>query len=152
MSDKPKFTVLNQPSYKDHSGHDISAGLVEFLAPYLYVTDGFYKWQCGSCGRIHESRAGWAIAGQVFACESCRKLSLLVKTNVEELDKCFGQKNELEHREKEVAAKEAKLAEYVHRDTWGAIVALLKKVAEHSRQFNNEIWNLTQNLDTGEEK
>ena len=87
-----------------------------------------------------------------MACESCRKLSLLVKTNVEELDKCFGQKNELEHREKEVAAKEAKLAEYVHRDTWGAIVALLKKVAEHSRQFNNEIWNLTQNLDTGEEK
>jgi len=91
------FNTLNQTTYLDDQGHSIEAAKVDFIAPYQYGFDGFYKWQCGSCKFERATRScGWSIAGQVLECESCHKRNLLVKTNCTEIDECIGMKNRLE--------------------------------------------------------
>ena len=92
------FTLLAQKEYVDDQGHPVLATTVE-IAPYTHIADGFYKWECGSgsCRALHASRScGWPVAGQVLRCEKCGTLNLLVKTNVKELDECFGMKIRLE--------------------------------------------------------
>lgn len=94
---QPGFTTLGQEFYKDDNGRDVAASTVEFLAPYLHVCDGFYKWECGRCRRSEDSRAcGWPIAGQVLKCGGCGALNLLIKTNTVELDALVRKKNQLE--------------------------------------------------------
>lgn len=97
------FNHLNQESYKDESGKDISASQVQCLTPYKHIVDGFYKWQCAHCGKEQGSRScGWPIAGQVLECNGCKTMNLLVKTNCSELDKAFGMLIRMEEREKEL--------------------------------------------------
>lgn len=94
---------LLQEAYKDHNGGDIAADRVQVLAPYQHVVDGFYHWQCGSCGHGHGSRAcGWPISGQVLKCDECKKMNLLVRTNCVEIDKAFGSYLGNEERKKEL--------------------------------------------------
>ena len=143
------FKFLNQPQYKDHNGNPISADLVQCIAPYKHVIDGFYNWECGQCKHEHASRScGWAIAGQVLTCEKCGYFNLLVKTNTVELDTCFGKMIELEEREGDVKRKEEKLSEYIPKSRWLEMVKTLKKVSEFQKQFGIDINNCIQGLDT----
>lgn len=97
LKDGATFTTLGQKFYKDDNGRDVDASLVQFLAPYLHVCDGFYNWECGRCGREDSSRAcGWPIAGQVLKCSGCGAMNLLVKTNTVELDALVSKKNQLD--------------------------------------------------------
>ena len=97
------FKCLNQESYKDDNGKEIPASKVQCLAPYKHIVDGFYKWECGRCGKEHGSRScGWPIAGQVLECDGCQTMNLLVKTNCEEIDKAFGLFIHMEERNKEL--------------------------------------------------
>jgi len=107
---------LSQEFYKTDDGHEISAAEVDCITSYEYIMDGFYKWQCAGCGNIFSSRAVTNIAGLVLKCHDrrsnermgdvkeftpgCGKMNLLVKTNCEELDKCFGNSLELEREKK----------------------------------------------------
>jgi hypothetical protein len=97
------FKFLTQPSYKDDNGNPFSADKVDCLAPYKYVIDGFYTWECGHCNNSESNRScGWPIAGQVLKCSACQKMNLLVKTNCVELDHAFSLQNKHEEREKEL--------------------------------------------------
>ena len=153
-----KFTMLGQKTYKDHNGNEISADEIHAIAPYKYVADGFYHWQCGACGKEHASRAcGWAVAGQVLKCQpsdystggssyGCGKMSLLVKTNTVDIDAALSQKNQLDEREKEIVKKEKVLGEYIHKEKWGKMVALFRQMSVWQHKFSLEIHNLTQHL------
>jgi hypothetical protein len=77
---------LQQAKYKDDNGREVDASVVQVLAPYTHIADGFYNWSCGSCGNDHASRScGWPIMGQVLGCDSCHKLNLLVPTDCDDI-------------------------------------------------------------------
>lgn len=83
------FEMLLQAQYKNANGNDIDAAVVEYLAPYRHLSDGFYRWQCGQCKHEHGDRAGWAISGQVLCCEKCGQMNLLVRTNCAAIDEAL---------------------------------------------------------------
>lgn len=93
---------LYQEKYKDDNGRDIDTSRVEFLVPYRYHVDGFYEWACPKCGNDHHSRScGWPISGQVLACDACKAMSLLVRTNCVEIDEALHGKWQSVERDKE---------------------------------------------------
>lgn len=95
---------LAQTTYKNDNGNPVDAGTVEVLAAYKHIADGFYNWDCSKCGHGHSSRScGWPIAGQVLACDKCKSMNLLVRTNCEETDKALRLLFQNEEREKELA-------------------------------------------------
>lgn len=114
-----KFQFLNQKEYKDDNGRPISGDVIEYITTYQYILDGFYKWQCAKCDAVHQSRAHWAISGQVLKCEKsgmddkevkgCGAMNLLVKTNCDELDEVYGNKNIIQREMEELRRNQANL-------------------------------------------
>ena len=94
---------LLQEKYKDDNGHDFEASDVQCLAPYKHLSDGFYRWTCGSCFHEHSSRScGWPISGQVLRCDSCQRMNLLVRTNCIEIDEAMSGKFRAPDRDAEL--------------------------------------------------
>ena len=80
--------ILTQEKYKSSNGYEIDASEVEAFGTYKHVVDGFYSWQCGNCQKVSGSRAcGWSIAGQVLVCPSCKKKVLILRNDVEYVNK-----------------------------------------------------------------
>jgi hypothetical protein len=131
-----KFTTLNQPTYKDDNGNVIDASKVEYIAPYTYVVDGFYHWECGQCGDKHSSRScGWPISGQVLKCQKCGHMNLLVKTNIDELNQWMGKNIALETLDKEIKQKQDHLNQYVMRSELEALVKGYEEFIKAQQKF-----------------
>ncbi len=135
------FTTLAQGDYVNSNGNPVAASTVQALAPYRYIADGFYEWECGACKAKHTSRScGWPIAGQVLICEDrgmdhptagdgCGAHNLLVKTNVKELDECFGMKLTLEQETATLRREQTQLQETIRHQTeqrLGNLLSLLE--------------------------
>ena len=70
---------------------NVDAAVIEYLAPYRHLSDGFYRWECGQCKSEHGDRAcGWPISGQVMRCNKCGQMNLLVRTNCAAIDEALG--------------------------------------------------------------
>jgi hypothetical protein len=94
---------LSQAKYEDGNGHEVDASMVDVLAPYKFIADGFYTWTCGACGEEHNDR--WhSPSGRVLVCqkgspafgsrpeEGCGKRNLLVRTNCTEISESLSGK------------------------------------------------------------
>ena len=83
MADKVKL-LLSQEQYRNSRGYAIDATEIESIGLYKYVIDGFYKWQCGNCGHgALDRECGWPIFGLVLMCTKCKKMNLLLRTDVD---------------------------------------------------------------------
>jgi hypothetical protein len=72
---------LNDEKYEDEHGRWVPRSDIECLGTYQAISDGFFKWCCGSCGNEGASR-GLKIGGTVWKCSSCGKKNLLVRTDI----------------------------------------------------------------------
>lgn len=72
---------LNDQSYENEDGRFIDKNEIETLGTYEHMADGFFKWQCGNCNKVSQSRA-FKIGGVVFKCSECKKTNLLIRTDI----------------------------------------------------------------------
>ena len=73
--------LFNDETYENEKGAYISKNEIDCLGTYEHMSDGFFKWNCGNCGKVEQSRA-YRIGGIVFVCRVCGKKSLLVRTDI----------------------------------------------------------------------
>jgi transcription elongation factor Elf1 len=72
---------LVDKDYLSENGKTISAEEIDVLATFSFGSDGFFTWTCGSCGKVHNSRA-FQVVGIVYHCDSCGSKNLLVRTDI----------------------------------------------------------------------
>lgn len=127
--EKTKFK-LAQKKYTDCNGEPIDASTVDGITVYNHIADGFYEWYCFYCNKIHSNRScGWPIAGQILYCSDCMKWNLLLRSDIELVNK--GIKFALEYeKEKSVIdafKKRAEDAEKYEREFRSNIVCLVQR-------------------------
>ena len=72
---------LNDQTYENEDGRYIDKQEITTLGTYEHTTDGFFKWQCGNCNKVHQYRA-FKIGGVTFKCNDCNKINLLIRTDI----------------------------------------------------------------------
>lgn len=72
---------LNDEKYEDDNGRFIDRSEIDTIGTYEFGGDGFFKWACGNCSEIKQSR-GFKIGGTVWKCSSCGKKNLLARTDI----------------------------------------------------------------------
>jgi hypothetical protein len=125
-----RLAFLMQDAYVGaRTGEPVSKEGIDFLAPYLPLSDGFYKWQCQGCLHTHGSRAYGPLTGTVEQCEECSKSNLLVATDTDVIAKARTLMFTNDQREKELtrlrdiertAASKVAQAVNVEAGTWAA--------------------------------
>jgi len=72
---------LNDQTYENEDGRYIDKNEIETLGTYEHMADGFFKWQCGNCNKVHQFRA-YKIGGVAYKCADCGKVNLLIRTDI----------------------------------------------------------------------
>ena len=77
-----------QDEYVDDNGQKVKADVIQNITTYYYIVDGFYEWYCGHCHEVYNTRScGWPIAGQVLTCQKCGQNNLLLRNDVDFVNK-----------------------------------------------------------------
>ncbi len=83
---------------------------MDVITTYKHIADGFYEAKCGYCQKhtLGSRSCGWSISGMVVKCSECGKINLILRSDVDEVNKAIFWYYSAQERKYEEIVKEVR--------------------------------------------